>query len=30
VTYKAKVTGNTMTGTMSTPKGDTPWTATRK
>jgi hypothetical protein len=29
-TYKAKVTGNTMTGTMSTPKGDLPWTATRK
>ena len=30
VTYKAKVSGNTMTGTMTTPKGDLPWTATRK
>jgi SAM-dependent methyltransferase len=30
VTYKAKVSGNAMTGTMTTPKGDRPWTATRK
>ena len=28
--YKAKVTGNTMTGTMTTPKGDLPWSASRK
>jgi SAM-dependent methyltransferase len=29
-TYKAKINGNSMTGTVTTPKGDTPWTATRK
>jgi SAM-dependent methyltransferase len=30
VTYKGKVTGNTIQGTMTTPKGERPWTATRK
>ena len=28
--YKAKVGGNVMMGVTTTPKGDTPWTATRK
>jgi len=30
VSYKGKVTGNTIEGTMTTAKGTTPWTATRK
>jgi hypothetical protein len=29
-TYKAKVSGNAMTGTVTTAKGDLPWTATRQ
>lgn len=29
-TYKGKVTGGTITGTVTTPKGDLPWTASRK
>jgi hypothetical protein len=28
--YKAKVSGNTITGTMTTPKGDVAWSATRR
>ena len=28
-TYKGKVTGNTIEGTLTTPKGDLPWRATR-
>ena len=30
MTYKGKVSGNTIKGTVTTPKGDLPWTATRK
>jgi SAM-dependent methyltransferase len=30
VTYKGKVSGNTITGAVTTPTGDLPWTATRK
>lgn len=29
-TYKGKAVGNTIEGTVTTPKGDLPWTATRK
>jgi SAM-dependent methyltransferase len=28
--YKAKVSGNAMAGTVATPKGELPWTATRR
>jgi len=30
VSYKGKVSGNTITGAVTTPTGDLPWTATRK
>ena len=30
LSYRGKVSGNSMAGTVTTPKGDLPWTATRK
>ena len=30
MTYKARINGNSMSGTVTTPRGDLPWSATRK